>query len=88
MTTIPPVRVRSKGDDFDIHVWWLCVALAAGLFGMFLQAYIERHSRPAPTVCAQHLDDGRKLMAYHLGVLGQERCVYEAPRPQKGKRFP
>lgn len=78
-----PVEVVPKRTRLSIdgHVAWFCAAGGAFIVGCFLGMWIVRHQAPPPLVCAPALEDGRKLLAYHLSVHGMERCLYEAPHP-------
>jgi len=78
--------VKRRRDDFDHIVFTVCATLAGLLVGMGIGAYTEHNRKPAPTVCLAELEDGRRLLSYHLTDAGQERCLYEPPRPLKGKK--
>lgn len=72
-------------NTVDLHVFWVCmVALAvivATLWG-------EQRARGERQVCAQQLDDGRRLLSYHLGIKGHERCTYTPPAPPLKRKGP
>lgn len=74
--TVEPERV-----PVELHVFWACAAFAALLAGVSLGNYIDQRKDEAKT-CKAVLDDGRRLLAYHLN---ERRCVYEPPLFKKGR---
>lgn len=61
------------------RVVWFCLAMALMLGGIQVGHYASK----VPQKCELSLPDGRRLQAFHLGVNGQEKCVYEQSRVNK-----